>query len=259
VGHSVNKIFTALRHLTPFVKISDRDVAIEEIQQSLVFFPFVGFYIGFFLVLINVLTNRFLPDQVVNVFIVLFLLVFTGARHLKAFISMVTGASDFSKAEIMTSNMAIKIFLVVFLALLIKYLLLNNIVPGWKNSILIVMPVIGRWTLIFFPYLSLTRNKQNLKMNPAYGKIGRRDFWLGTATALFIALFLLGIKGLFIFMLVSLVAIFLDWIYRKKFNGISENLSLGMVEIAEILTLFFFIILESHFRDFVPDGNGILI
>jgi len=96
-------------------------------------------------------------------------------------------------------------------------------------------------------------------MNPAYGKIGRRDFWLGTATALFIALFLLGIKGLFIFMLVSLAAIFLDWIYRKKFNGISENLSLGMVEIAEILTLFFFIILESHFRDFVPDGNGILI
>ena len=255
----MNKIFTALRHLTPFGKINDQGVAIEEVQRSLAFFPFVGFYIGFFLVLINVLTGRFLHDQVVNVVLVLFLLVFTGARHLKAFISMVTGTTDFSKSEIMTSNMTIKIFLVVFLALLIKYLLLNNIVPGWKNSILIVMPVIGRWALIFFPYLSLSRKKQNLKMNPAYGIIDISDFWLGTTTALFIALFLLGINGLFIFLAVSLIVIFLDWLYRKSFNGIPENLSLGMVEIAEIMTLFFFIILEYHSRNVVPNGNGILI
>lgn len=253
----MNKAFIAIQHLTNFRKSSEHEFTNEEIQQSLLFFPLVGFYIGFFLVLINKIGSAFLPGQVVDIFLVLFLLVFTNAKHLKGFLSLVTGITDFSDIKSMTLNSSFKLFTVLFFTLIIKFLLLNSVVPGWKNPVLLVMPVIGRWSLIFFSYLSQNRSVQNLKINPIYWRIDIKDFWIGTFTASIIVLLLIGINGIIILMLISFVAVFLDRLYQKKANGVPENLSLGIVEITEIMTLIFFIVLESSSRDFV--SNGVLV
>lgn len=250
----MSKIFTAIQHLTVSKTGGNDDITIDEIQQSLLFFPLVGFYIGLFLVLINITAGAFLPNQVVDILLVLFLLVFTRAKHLKGFLSMTTGINNFSETKSVPSNDVFKLFLLLFFILMIKFLLLNNIVLGWENAVLLVMPVMGRWSLIFLPYLSLNRPKQNLKINPLYGKISTKEFWAGTIITSIIALLFLGIKGIIIFMLVTFVVVFFERIYQKKINGVPENVSLGMVEITEIITLIFFIILESNSRSFISDG-----
>lgn len=253
----MKNIFIAVRHLTNFSISSKHDDTDEEVQQSLVFFPLVGFYIGCFLVLINFVVGYFLPGRIVDIFLVLFLVVFTGAKHLKGLLSMVTGIADFSDIKSMASNVIFKLFIVLFFTLFTKYLLINSLVPGWKNTVLLVMPVIGRWSIIFFPYLSQNRSVQNFQINPLYGKIKIRDFWIGTTITAIIAL-LLGVKGIIVFMLISFVIVYFDRFYQKKANWVPENLSLGVVEIAEIMTLIFFIILESRSRSFISH-DGILL
>lgn len=250
----MNKIFTAIRHLTISKIGGKHDITIDEIQQSLLFFPLIGLYISLFLVLINAAAGVFLPDQVIDILLVLFLAVFTGAKHLKGLLSMLTGINNFSETKSAPSNDVFKLFLLLFFILMIKFLLLNSIVSGWKNAVLLVMPVIGRWSLIFFPYLSLNKPGQNLNINPLYGKISTKEFWVGTITTSIIALLFLGINGIIIFMLITFVVVFFDRLYQKKINGIPENVSSGIVEITEILTLLFFIILESNSRSFISDG-----
>ena len=141
----------------------------------------------------------------------------------------------------------------LFFVLMMKFLLLNNIVPGWKNAVLLVMPVMGRWSLIFFPYLQMSRPRQNVDINPLYGEIDVKDFWVGTIITSIITLFL-GINGIIIFMMITFTTVFFERLYQRKINGIPENLSLGVVEITEILTLLFFIALESNSRNFISDG-----
>ncbi|HJP17685.1 MAG TPA: adenosylcobinamide-GDP ribazoletransferase [Nitrospinota bacterium] len=248
-----NKLFTAVSHLTISKKDSHSEISDKEIKQSLLFFPFAGFYIGLFLVLINFITSHFLPSPVIDILLILFLLVFTEAKHLKGFLSMVTGITGFSKTKSIPSNIELKLFLVLFFVLMMKFILLNNIVPGWKNAVLLVMPVMGRWSLIFFPYLQMSRPRQNVDINPLYGEIDVKDFWVGTVITSIITL-LLGINGIIIFMMITFTTVFFERLYQRKINGIPENLSLGIVEITEILTLLFFIALESNSRSFISDG-----
>ncbi len=249
----VNKIFTAVNHLTISKKGSHHEISYKEIKQSLLFFPLAGFYIGIFLVLINFIAAFFLPSPVIDILIILFLLAFTEAKHLKGFLSMVIGITGFSETKSIPSNMEFKLFLLLFFVLMVKFLLLNNIVPGLKNAVLLVMPVMGRWSLIFFPYLQMNRPKQNLDINPLYGEIDVKDFWVGTIITSIIAL-LLGINGIIVFMLVTFAAVFFERLYQRNMHGVPENLSLGIVEVTEILTLLFFIALESNSRNFVSDG-----
>ncbi len=248
-----NKLFTAVSHLTISKKGSHHEISHKEIKQSLLFFPLAGFYIGLLLVLINFTASHFLPSPVIDILIILFLLVFTGAKHLKGFLSMVTGITGFSETKSIPSNIELKLFLLLFFVLMMKFLLLNNIVPGWKNAVLLVMPVLGRWSLIFFPYLQMNRPRQNLDINPLYGEIDVKDFWIGTIITSIIAL-LLGINGIIIFMLITFTAVFFERLYQRKMHGVPENLSLGIVEVTEILTLLFFIALESGSRNFVSEG-----
>jgi adenosylcobinamide-GDP ribazoletransferase len=249
----VNKIVIAVNHLTLSGKGCNQDVSQEEIKQSLQFFPLVGFFIGFFLVLINVTAGHFLPAPIIDIVLVLFLLICTDAKHLKGFLLMTTEIEDLSKTKSLPSTVEFKLFLLLFFMLMMKLLLLNNIVPGWKNTILLVMPVMGRWSMIFYPYLQMSRSGQNCEINPLYGKISVKDFWVGTVTTSIIAL-LLGINGIIIFMLITIVAVLFEKIYQKKIDGVPEKLSLGIVEITETLTLLFFIVLESGSRSFISDG-----
>ena len=248
-----NKLFTAVRHLTISRKGSHNEISHKEIKQSLLFFPLTGFYIGLLLVLINFTASHFLPSPVIDVLIILFLLVFTEAKHLKGFLSMVTGITRFSETKSMPSNIELKLFLLLFFVLMMKFLLLNNIVPGWKNAVLLAMPVLGRWSLIFFPYLQMNRPKEKLDINPLYGEIAVKDFWIGTIITSIIVL-LLGINGIIIFMLITFAAVIFEQLYKSKIHGIPENLSLGIVEVTEILTLLFFIALESGSRNFTSEG-----
>ena len=253
----MNKFFTAFQHLIFLKKDSGDSFTVKEIQQSLLFFPLIGFCIGIFLVLTNIAVSALLPDRIVDICLVLTLLVLTSARHLQGVLSVVTGIDNFPKIKSVSSDIALKIFIVLFFMLMIKYLLLNSIVPGWKNEILLVMPVMGRWSLIFLPYLALTRPRQNLKINPLYGKINVRDFWVGTVTTSTIVILLLGINGIIVFMMMAFITVFLERLYQRKEQGAPECLSLAIVEIAEIITLIFFIILEFHSRNILI--NGVLV
>lgn len=253
----MNNLLVAVRHLTTFKGKKDLSISDEEIQQSLLFFPLTGFLIGVVLVLINIVISRLLPGRVVDILLVLFMLLFTDAKHLKGMMSLILGIANFSRIKSTPFNTVFGIFLVVFFVLITKYLLLNSIVPGWKNEILLVMPVIGRWSLIFFPYLTLNKPEQNLKINPLYGKISIRDFWISTAFTSIMTMLLIGINGLVLLMMISFITVFFERLYQKKEKGVPEYLSLAIVEIIEIMVLIFFIVLESSSRNFVP--NGIII
>lgn len=254
----LNSFLTAVSHLTISRKSGYNKISNEEIRQSLLFFPLVGFYIGLLLFLINSVAGSLLPGQIVDIFLILFLLAFTGAKHLKALLSMFTGTPGLSGTRPIPSSFEFRYFLILFFILMLKFLLLNSIVPGWKNAVLLIMPVFGRWSLIFFPYLQATRTGEEKDINPLYGEISIKDFWVGTITASFLSLLFLGVNGIIIFMMIIFAAIIIERLYQEKTKRVAENLSLGIVEITEMATLFFFVVLESGSREIVSN-SGVLV
>ena len=203
------------------------------VGKAAAYFPLVGLILGLLLGLSNYFLAPYVAPEIINVVVIALLISATGAQHLdgikKAFDALATDtAGDDGRP-----NEALGVAAIV-LAILGKIAAANSMDEILTLSLLL-MPVLARWAMIVFLYGYETRFDEIPRLIAQQVK-----FWpllASTAAILALTMYLLGRKGLWIALLVSVFTLFLRAaLYRRR--GILSHADVrASVELTETLSL----------------------
>ncbi len=239
----MKSFLTALQFLTifPLGRAGSRENN-RELAQSAMYFPLVGALIGSILVVVDLISRLFFPQLIVNLFILIVLVLITGALHLDGFIDSMDGLLSGKKKkkilEIMRDSRvgSFGVLAAIFLVLL-KLSFLNEIVSYIRYPILIIMPVVSRWAAVYtiwkYPYARDTSG-----IGKSFAKLVRgKELIVATIFTALLVISLLTFKGVVIWLVVFLVLLIMtNWI-SKKIGGMTGDTYGAIVEIAEIVVL----------------------
>jgi len=253
----MRRFLIALQFLTIFpVKISAEgrfafgeksEIKEKDFGRALIYFPIVGALIGAALVLV-LLVLDFLPYSVKIALVLISSIVITGGIHLDGFADtcdgFYAGKSKENILEIMHDPHIGTIGTIAVISiLLLKFTLMASISKDILWKFLIMMATLGRWSQVLACYASKYAKES-----------GKARFFIEYATLkevvtgglITVALFyLLGKwEGLFLFILISLLAfLFINYI-KRKIGGITGDTIGAVNEIVEVCVLLFSLILN---------------
>ncbi len=235
----------ALKFLTVFPAGKELDIPKNDLAKSAFYFPLVGVLIGLSLIAVDFILKPFFPDSIVNLFILLALILVTGALHLDGFMDSIDGlfsGGDKNRIlEIMRDNKmgAFAVVAVIFL-LLLKLSFLNEIQPDIRYSILILMPALSRWTAVYSAWRYPYARKGEDGLGKLLAKlVGKKEFIGATIFVLILSGLLLRLKGIIILcLLFGIIFLLAKWI-NKKIGGMTGDTYGAIIEIAEAAILIF--------------------
>jgi adenosylcobinamide-GDP ribazoletransferase len=184
--------FIALQFLTRLPTPNTGEVSGPDAARSTVCYPLVGLLLGGLLVGVDVLARQFWPVSAASVLVLLAGVALTGALHLDGLMDTCDGVFSLKppeqRLEILRDS-RVGAFGVVgaVLLLLLKFTLLAELVGPERWRALLVMPVLGRWLLVYalgaFPYARPTGLGQIFS-----GQVRRIHWILASFSALILTL-----------------------------------------------------------------------
>ncbi len=238
----MKSLLTALQFLTiiplrPPVRMEERDIA-----HSMSFFPLVGMMIGAFLILINLITSRYLSPLVASALILIGWVGITGALHLDGFTDTVDGLCGGKNKEQILSIMedsfiGAKGAITLILLLLLKFTILLGLATNHKNYALLFAPVAGRWSMVAGIYLSSYAREEGLAKAFFSHKTAKGILW-ATFTTFCLGLILFRIEFFYIIGIALAVNLFLISYLKKRIGGLTGDNLGALNEIIEVITLF---------------------
>jgi adenosylcobinamide-GDP ribazoletransferase len=227
-----------------------REISPAQLGRATAFFPLVGLIIGGILAGLNWLFNLFLPAVVVNILLIVALVTVTGAMHLDGLADTCDGMAGHKPIEerwkIMHDSRTGAFGVVgVALVLLAKYVALDNIPSSSMTPVLLFMPVVSRWAMVYtifsFPYA------RPEGLGKAYKEATRwPQFTAATVLTLAIAAALYPLFCITGFLLIAggvLVATACSFYLKYKFAGLTGDTYGALNEVTEVMTLIFVIII----------------
>lgn len=158
--------FIALQFLTRLKIVNQTEWTMEDFGKSVAAFPYVGLIIGIFLAIVYAIFSQFLPLEPLMLIIVISEFLFTGGLHADGLMDtsdgLFSGREREKKLEIMKDSRVGSFGVVAFVFVtLLKWQLLTAIpIPEFIPIILIMMPLISRYTLVHsirsYPYARKT-------------------------------------------------------------------------------------------------------
>lgn len=232
-------LISALQFLTAIpIKIKR-----ERLAGAPVWFPIVGLFLGLILVGLNRISGVLNFDNFsIAVFLVVSSALLTGGLHLDGLADTTDAlASRKSKDDMLAimrdSHIGAMGVVAIVCVLLLKVALLSSTPAKLMNASLLVMMVLSRWSMIFamflFPY---ARDEGKAKI--LVGSTNIRIFIVAGIIALASVGAALKLKGLFLFIGVSLSTYLFSKYISKKLSGITGDTLGATNELAEVITLF---------------------
>jgi len=232
----------ALQFLT-IIPIKTRGAAEErELGRSTAFFPLVGAVQGIILVGANLLCSRFLPTDIANGLVLVVLILTNGGFHLDGFADTIDGLAGGSTKEerlnIMNDSRigAIGVVAIVLL-LLVKFLAINNLQTDAKSYILILLPVIGKWSMVPMAYWADYARPTGGLGKAFTEHTGIKEFLLATFFALSASVILLSWYGLVYAGIIFIAAYLLTVFFKRKLGGVTGDVFGFQSEISEVIYL----------------------
>ncbi len=221
----------------------------KQLARSMAFFPAVGLLIGLMLSSGYYLFSLILPKPLVIWLIIGLLAFLTRCLHLDGFADMIDGlASGGSKERILEvmRDSRIGSFGVFSLIFLIgtKYLALNQIPAPSIYSSLILMTVLGRNSMVLVCYRSPYAREGNGLGKLFTESLGYREVISSSLITLAIMIFILGIKGIWLFLMISLFSIGYRFYFIKRLGGVTGDILGASNELAELLSIIFLLIIK---------------
>jgi len=238
----MTSLLLALQFLT-IIPVKIKKFEENKLAASMMFFPVIGFFIAILLILVN---NLFLylgfDGFIVNIILVVVLVVITAGMHLDGlsdtFDAIASGKSKEDMLAIMRdSHSGVMGILSIICVLLLKISFLSSIDSIYKIGALILMCVIGRWSLVFLLFIFPYARKAGKAKIFSEG-INLQIFIAATVFSLSCAIVFLGINGLSIMILAMLVAFLFGKFITKKIEGITGDSLGACCELIEVVTLF---------------------
>ncbi len=154
----LKNLITAVQFLTIFTVHREYQDEERSLARSIIFFPVVGFLIGFLLVNADkLMLFAALPQTVANLLLVALSVLITRALHVDGLADtldgLMGGRDQAGRLAIMRdSRLGTAGALGVFFTLAIKYVALNNLFDSEKAAALLTAPTLARWaqTLMVF-------------------------------------------------------------------------------------------------------------
>ncbi len=231
---------TAVRFLT-ILPAGKRYPSGEELAASQGFFPLVGLLLGLVLAGMDAGLSRIWPEVLSNAFLIVFLIVLTGAIHMEGFLDtcdgLLGGHNREQRLQVMRDR-HVGAFAVaggISLALL-KWAALLSLPQPARFPILVLFPALSRWSMVLvlrtFPYA------RSEGLGSAFQ---RGSTWTRTGMAAGIALagsvLLAGIGGALLFIMVSLLGWLLGMGMCRLLGGLTGDTYGAINEITEVMAL----------------------
>jgi len=236
---------TALRFLTVFRVPGGRIETALDMGRSTVWFPVVGLIIGGILALLNWIFGLFLPAAVTSGLTIVMLVIVTGAMHLDGFADTCDGLAGNKPAEerwkVMHDSRTGAFGVAgLILLLLVKFTLLNSIPQEYISPVLVIMPVISRWAMVYalamYPYArneglgkafkdGVTRTRLVIASLITFGLSIFLAWWAG--------LDYYYIVGFGILVIIGLLVITTSEYLKRKFAGLTGDTYGAINELAE--------------------------
>lgn len=154
----VKNFINAVQFLTIVPMSKSHETEEGSLARSMVYFPVIGFLIGFLLVYADkAMMLAALPQTISNVLLVALSVLVTRALHIDGLADtldgLMGGRDHSSRLSIMKDSRlgtagALGIFFVVF----VKYVCLNNLFESEKVAALLTAPVLARWSQTFMVF-----------------------------------------------------------------------------------------------------------
>jgi adenosylcobinamide-GDP ribazoletransferase len=241
----------ALQFLTSIPVPLKRELSPEQVGRSTAYFPLIGLIIGGILAALNWLLGLILPVSVVSALLIVALVILTGALHLDGFADTCDGIAGHKTVEerwrVMRDSRTGAFGVVgIALLLLVKYVSLNNIPPVFMTAVLLFMPVVSRWAMVYaifaFPYARPSG------LGTVYKAATRwHQFTIATVFTLAIAAALYPLFGVTGFLLIAgvwLITTAFAFYFKYKFAGLTGDTYGAINEVAEVMALIFAIIIS---------------
>ena len=227
-----------------------RELSPEQLGHATTYFPVVGLIIGIILAVLNWLLGFILPSAVVNALLIVALVILTGALHLDGFADTCDGIAGHKSVEerwhmMRDSHTGAFGVVGVVLLLLIKYISLNNIPPEMMTAVLIFMPVVSRWTMVYaifaYPYARPEGLGTVYKTATRWPQFTTATIFAFAIAAALYPLFLL--SGFLLIIGVWLITTGFAFYLKNKFAGLTGDTYGAINEVAEVVMLVFAIII----------------
>ena len=236
----------ALQFLTSLPLPQRREASPEELGRSTTYFPVVGLIIGIILVILNWLLSLVLPSAVVSALLIVALVIITGALHLDGFVDTCDGIAGHKSVEdrwrVMRDSRAGAFGIVgIALLLLVKYVSLNSLPSAFLTFLLIFMPVVSRWAMVYaifvYPYARPSGLGTAFKQATRWPQFTAATvITVVVAVALFPFFSIIGLLLIFgIWIITALLSVYL----KHKFSGLTGDTYGAINEVAEVMVLVF--------------------
>lgn len=238
----MKSFLTALKFLTILPVGKKLDIQDKELAKSASYFPLVGALIGLLLVAVDFIFRPLFPDSIVNLFILITLIVVTGALHLDGFMDSIDGlfsGKDKNRIlEIMRDSRtgAFAVVAVVCL-LLLKLFFLNEIQSNVRYSTLILMPALSRWGVVYLAKIYPYARKTTGTGEPFARLVGTRELIEATLFMAILIGLLLQLKGIIVWLAVFVALILLSRWINKKIGGMTGDTYGAIIETMELIIL----------------------
>lgn len=245
----MDSFLLALQFLTT-LPLKIKGVSEKKIASSMVYFPFVGLFLGLVLSGIYALLCILnLSALAANIILTVALIIITGGLHLDglsdtadAFLS--GKPKDEMLAIMRDSHVGVMGALSLIGIILLKIGLLSSISAPLKTISLLLMCILSRWSLVWamflFPYA-----RQEGKAKIFTEGINLKIFILATVITLVCAILTWRLRGLLILGIVAMGVYAINKFINHKLGGITGDTLGATSEIVEVITLFSICLLQG--------------
>ena len=225
-------------------------MSLEQIGRSTIYFPLVGLGIGGVLAGLNWVFNLALPAPVTNALLITALVLLTGAIHLDGLSDTCDGMAGHKTVaerwQVMHDSRAGAFGVVgIILVLLVQYAALNGVPADKMTAVLLFMPTVSRWAMVYAIYAFPYARKEGL--GTAYKSVTRWPlFLLATAITLAVAgaLYpLLNVTGFIVFGGALIITTGLAFYFKYKFAGLTGDNYGAINEVSQAITLIVVVII----------------
>lgn len=208
----------------------------EEFHKSIVYFPLVGFVIGWISFIIGSIAIKIFDPFITSILIVAGEVILTGGLHIDGlgdtFDAIYSNRDKERMLEIMKdSRLGTNSLLAILFLVLIKIGLLNSAINSNLMCLIIFMPMISRLGVIVMLYKTVTPRK-----------VGMGNVFIGKATL-----------GMFITAIIYTIAIL---VVISKFVFLSTNLNIIKLLLSIVVVMIFDYLFKNHIYKKIDGVTG---
>jgi adenosylcobinamide-GDP ribazoletransferase len=235
---AIRLFFCALQFLTR-LPVPAGEFRADGLPRSLAFFPFVGLILAAGGLLVRFLLAPRVGNGIVVLFVLLYLVLFTGGLHEDALADAADGfGGGWDKEQVLAIMRDSRIgsygAIAIVFSLLGRFVLLTELSPAKFVAYFAASQVLSRWTPLPLSFFLLPARADSGQGSRVAGKVSWPSLLCGTLVALGIAAFFLHIAVLWSAATAAVIVAVTGLYYQKRLGGITGDCLGATVQLTEI-------------------------